>query len=239
VRAVRGRRPRAFWALAVTLLALVGCSAAPGAHRLEAQAVIVEAPTDDSDHVFLTAPIDTRAVVVLISGYQRKCTGVAVTPWHIYTADHCLQDADAVGVQSTLRFVTAQHWADRGGTLAANEPHTTTVIARDAGMDRALLQSSVELEAFLDIAPVHRDEWVWTVVQRDARWEALLDTSGEPGKFAANVPIDHGDSGAPVINVYGQLVGITTNCLNDHEIDNPATNCDGGGRWRPFAMWYQ
>lgn len=184
-----------------------------------------------AEPTFVDAPIDARAVVVIVSGFQRICTGVAVSPVHIYTAAHC--------VRQNMGFVRADAWLAKGGVAPPSAVVPLELVSSDAGLDRALFTlaaGAAALPAWLEIMPARRDDWVWAVVYREApaRLERLLDTSGEPGYFAA-APVDHGDSGAPVIAENGTLVGIVTNCRGPVELVDV---CTGGGTWRPFGIEY-
>lgn len=213
-------------AVAVLVRFVAGCAAPAGPHVAIHVAPVAEAAAEP---VFVNAPIDTRAIVILVHGFQRVCLGAAVGPKHIYTAAHCLRPG--------LGFVPSTTWLARGGVASPGAVVPLTPLFSDAGIDRAFLEhDGPPLEAWLDIAPVPRDAWVWATVYREApaRFERLLDTSGEPGYFAA-ARIEHGDSGGPVITADGAFVGIVTHCRNN--IDQTYA-CNGGGLWRPFGVVY-
>lgn len=212
------------WLRLAPLLFAVACAA-------PVSAPVVVTPTVEPEPAFVEAPIDPRAVMVIVSGWQRICTGVAVSPVHVYTAAHCVRD--------TLGLVRADVWLAGGGVAPPSVVVPLELVSSDVGLDRALLAlgaGAEPLPAYVEILPARRDAWVWAVVYREApaRLERLLDTSGEPGYFAA-APVTHGDSGAPVIAENGALVGIVTNCRGPVELVDV---CTGGGLWRPFGIEY-
>lgn len=214
------------WLRLAPLLFAVACAAPVGPPERARAAVV--SPVEPR---FVDAPVDPAAIVVIVHGFQRICLGVAVSPVHVYTAAHCTRDG--------LTFVRGDVWLERGGVARPSDLVPLTLVSADAGLDRALLEapSDAALDTWLDIAPARRDAWVWAVVYREApaRLERILDTSGEPGYFAS-APIQHGDSGAPVIAENGALVGLVTNC---RDYTDTEADCDaGGGVWRPFGVDY-
>ncbi len=182
-------------------------------------------PSDSSSGAVATAPIDAGAiaaqvgpsvvtVVALVDGVEAGLgTGVIITAdGEIVTNEHVIRDADEVRVR----------------LLGETEPRQATVLAADPPNDLALLQIEgtgfppaviADPEAIAVGEPVVAIGFalgldgaatVSTGVVSALERTLLTDEGALGGLVQTDAPISSGNSGGPLVNARGEVVGINT-----------------------------
>jgi S1-C subfamily serine protease len=169
------------------------------------------------------ADAEARAIDATVALYAGKpgsryinCSGVHITPYRILTAEHCLKNAAEWDGQVWYRH--------RGDDTDGHKP--ARMIAADEWTDLALIEAYVPHPVWLEIgenkigdalfAVGHPKGIAWHLTRGEAvGWLDYVDITGwgeiRISEFAeTNVPIKPGNSGGPLVNARGQLVGIAS-----------------------------
>jgi len=142
-----------------------------------------------------------------------RCSAVAVGPTTLLTASHCLEGEGLPAIA----------YVPHGSPTA----HVGRTVRRDVARDLAWLETTTEL-APVALATAEVGELV--TLERALRGGIGSGLVREHlGAFlSVGIPADHGDSGSPVFNGYGELVGLTVLCARNDATSDPI-DCDPRG----------
>lgn len=149
--------------------------------------------------------------------YSNSGTGWVVSPGYIITSEHVVRNAKTIEV-----------------VLSGGNRMTASVIKADIGNDLAVLSvaSAHALPLGLPLArkPVTAGEEVFTVGfplpgdmgQRAKLTDGIINADtglgDDPRYYQISVPIQPGNSGGPLLNMRGEVIGITTATFNSAQM---------------------
>lgn len=141
------------------------------------------------------------------------CSAVAVGPATLLTANHCIE----------AEGLPALAYKPHGSATA----HVGKVVRRDAARDLAWIETTTELVP-VELAAAEVGELV--TLERPFWGGARMGLVRElnEGFLLLDLPVDHGDSGSPVFNGYGELVGLAVTCSRNEATPDPI-DCDPRG----------
>ncbi len=149
-----------------------------------------------------------------------RCSAVAVGPTTLLTASHCIEGDGLPAIA----------YVPHGSQSA----HVGKTVRRDVPRDLAWVEASTEFTP-ADLATaevgelVTRERPLWGGARMGLVWD-------QQGAFLRlGIPADHGDSGSPVFNGYGELVGLTVFCALNYATQDPI-DCDPRGSSSATAL---
>jgi S1-C subfamily serine protease len=154
------------------------------------------------------------------------CTGSFISQYEVLTANHCVTE-----LGDKINIATYQDYVKTNGTFTDRKWTTFQVIKMFKDADLALLRIVKEEKARLPAHTVlhvgdrpprvgeqvyivgHPNNALWTytidIVSSEMRMVGFF--GGEPRKFFQHqTPVFEGNSGGPVISMYGKLVGVVS-----------------------------
>jgi hypothetical protein len=142
-----------------------------------------------------------------------RCSAVAVGPTTLLTASHCIEGEGLPAIA----------YVPHGSPTA----HVGRTVRRDVSRDLAWVETTTELEPAAqataevgELVTLERPLW------GGARMGLVREQQG--AFLLVGIPADHGDSGSPVFNGYGELVGLTVLCASNDATPDPI-DCDPRG----------
>jgi serine protease Do len=153
------------------------------------------------------------------------CTGAFISQYEVLTANHCVTE-----IGDKINIATYRDYVQTDGTFADRSFTKFQVIKMFKDADLALLRVVKEEKdilpphtvLYLDDRPPNVGEQVYIVGHPNhALWTytiaivsnslRMVDKFGEPRKFFQHqTPVFEGNSGGPVISMYGKLVGVVS-----------------------------
>lgn len=201
-----------------------GCGSSP---QIPVRSISQDGIDDVSSAVVALIAPEEEGDPDLSQPHEIFCTGEFVGRYEVLTAAHCIND---VGLSGAVRVGTYQDWRDTDGDFHGRNWSTFRVVRIDYLNDLALLRvqlnerDTLSAHNVLDLAsrPVTTGEnvvicghplglaYTFTVgvVSRGIR----LD-SGEDGVIMFiqhQAPVFYGNSGGPILNMDGELVGVVS-----------------------------
>jgi hypothetical protein len=135
-----------------------------------------------------------------------RCSAVAVGPSTLLTASHCL-DGDGL---------PAIAYVPHGSPTA----HVGRTVRRDAARDLAWIETSTPFVPVQVGAAAVGETVTHERPLRGGARTGLVQQQADR-QLRLGIPADHGDSGSPVFNGYGELVGLVLICSRDETTPDP------------------
>lgn len=204
--------------IAAVIVAIVGCGTITPPQPIEPSPPKIAPPKELGPVLPVYEAAALEATVMLYSGAPGhrwvSCSGVHITPLRILTAEHCLKGATEWDGQVWYRH--------RGDEL--NDAKPAKMIAANQNADLGLIEAYEPHSVFLELGEIapgesafavgHPQGIAWHLTRGTVlgwldyvnveSWGAVVIT-----QYAeTNVPIKPGNSGGPLVNSKGQLVGI-------------------------------
>jgi hypothetical protein len=151
------------------------------------------------------------AVVLRTATLTARCSAVAVGETTLLTAAHCLEGDG----------LPALAYVPHGSPTA----HVGRTIRRDAARDLAWIETSTAMVP-VGLGAAAVGELV--TLERPLRGGAQMGLvrAQVNRQLLLDIPADHGDSGSPVFNGYGELVGLVLTCTR---VTPDSTDCAPAG----------
>jgi S1-C subfamily serine protease len=164
-------------------------------------------------------------------GEVGRCTGVVISPTHIVTAHHCMEDAAFANVLVyTYPIATVYH----AKPIFGDEQHDLVLVETD---------KPIKLNTYAKFSPLFPDGSSVTSIGNalgSMTWYVTHGIVGEHFKFflLSDVLIMPGNSGGPWFNLNGDVVGISDFTISSHEADRGMAGAIDGATVIKFLQDY-